>query len=55
MGAAFLASVLELHALLLQTGFDRFLVAMLMFPVLDGDHVMCVLLRQNLAVLDWLH
>lgn len=49
------AAILKLQTLLLKTGLDGIWIAVHMLAMLDGDHVVGVLLRQNLAVLDRLH
>lgn len=48
------AVALELGSFLFQTGFDRLGIAMLMMTLLDGDDVMVVFFREDLAVLDGL-
>lgn len=51
----FTTGVLELEAFLLETGLDRFGIAMDVFTVLDRNHIVSVLLGQHLAVLYGLH
>ena len=54
-GTSFSPSVLELHTLLLKTGLDGVWVAVLVFAVLDRDHVMVMLLWEHLTILDGLN
>lgn len=49
------ARALELSSLLFKAGLDGFWVTMLVVTFLNTDHVVGVLLRQDLTVTDWLH
>ena len=53
-GVALSAGVLELGLLGSQAILDGLVFAMVMLTMLNGDHAVVVLLRQNLAVLYWL-
>lgn len=53
--AALITCALELQTLLFETGFDGLGVTVVMFTVLDRDDVVCMLLGQNLTVLDGLY
>ena len=48
------ASILELSGLLFKAGFDTRGVTMVMLTSLNANHIMLVLFRENLAVLDGL-
>lgn len=53
--AAFGAGVLELQTLLLKTGLDGGIVTVVLLALLNGSHLVDVLLWENFTVLDGLH
>lgn len=53
--AAFGAGVLELQTLLLETGLDGGIVAVVLLALFNGSHLVDVLLWEDFTVLDGLH
>lgn len=53
--AALNTGVLELHTLLLKTSLDGGIVTVILLALLNGGHLVNVLLGENFTVLDWLH
>ena len=53
-GGTLSTSVLELHTLLLKASLDGGIITVMSLALFNGGHLVCVLFRENFAVLDGL-